>query len=354
MQSPGLATLPLGPEGNESIRYERQGERIAFPLKFCPYQSYLLTVEDRKEVKVPPVRPVARKSLDIRGNWNFSIDRMNTLRLGTWNLQVEENPKEQSVECQPIINQISDAAIPLPVKLKDYFGCPKEMEFPPLKCRYRTTFQLEEDAADIPVLLVMEPGSIEGEWQVEVNGHCILPEGFQNKEIYLPTNLAADISSCLKIGINEIRVWVETNHVHDGLVNPLYLCGNFSVFKKGGDGIWKITPFVSTGKIRDLRENGLPFYAGTIQYKSTINLDEDAIEDGLELSIREPSFQDAVELYINGYFAGVCAWSPYIWRIDQSWLKPGSNEIRLHVSTTLLGLFEGQYFDPSRHRYMDI
>ena len=155
MQSPGLATLPLGPEGNESIRYERQGERIAFPLEFCPYQSYLLTVEDRKEVKVPPVRPVARKNLDIRGNWNFSIDRMNTLRLGTWNLQAEGTSKEQSVECQPIINQISDAAIPLPVKLKDYFGCPKEMEFPPLKCRYRTTFQLEEDAADIPVFVLV-------------------------------------------------------------------------------------------------------------------------------------------------------------------------------------------------------
>ena len=235
------------------------------------------------------------------------------------------------------------------MKVKDYFGCPREMEFPALKCRYRTNFILETDTA---ILLVMEPGSIEGNWYIEVYGHRIVPEDFETREIYLPSNLAVDISAYLKVGTNEIEVYVDTFRVHDGLVNPIYLCGNFSVFKDSTN--WKIMSFTGKGKIDERIQAGLPFYAGDIEYKRIINLNTDSIGDILEIYIEESFLEDAVELWINGHLVGICPWSPYAWRVDKTWLKPGKNEIKLRLSTTLLGLFEGQYFNHKRHRYVDI
>lgn len=348
---PKLAYLPLGLEGDSSIDYEQVGDKIAFTLDFSPYQSYLLSMEKGEEniQKQPSAPAVSRIKMDVSGDWDFTINRMNVLRLGNWKLKIEGTDAEAEVECQPIVNQVVDASIPLPVKVKDYFGCPREMEFPALKCRYRTDFTLETDTA---AMLVMEPGSIEGKWYIEVNGHRIVPEDFEIKEIYLPSNLAVDISGYLKAGTNVIEVYVDTNEVHDGLVNPLYLCGNFSVFKDAAN--WKITSFTGKGKLDDRIQAGLPFYAGDIEYKKIINLNTDSIGDVLELYIDEPFLEDVVELCINGRFVGTCPWSPYAWRVEKSWLKSGENEVKLRVSTTLLGLFEGQYFNYKEHRYMDV
>ncbi|NMA96449.1 MAG: hypothetical protein GX974_10450, partial [Clostridiales bacterium] len=290
-----------------------------------------------------------RKKLDISGDWDISIEKPNALRLAKWELQIEGSEMKPEVDCQPIINQVSDTSIPLPVKLKDYFGTPKEMQFPELQCRYKTRFKLD---IKTPILLVMEPDSIEGEWQLEVNGNCISPEDFISKKVYMSTNLAVDITSYLNLGSNEILVNVYTRHVHDGLVNPLYLCGDFSVIKDSK--IWKITSFNSKGQILDVINTGIPFYAGQIQYKKLISLDKQLIGDMLELYINEPSFQDTVKAYINGRYIGTCAWNPYSWKVDRSWLNEGENEIQLNISTTLIGLFEGQYFDYNKHSYVDI
>ena len=388
MQSPRLTCLPIGPDGGRTISYRQQGQRILFHLAFYPYQSFLLEMTDTKEdgrstengraegrkednrkaedrkadnlSQIPQKvsGPIARTNLNLDGNWSLSVDHMNSLRLGTWNLQIKDDPREYKVNCQPVINQIADAAVPLPIHLKEHFGCPREMEFPPLSCRYRTTFQLGEGAAIRPVLLVMEPGSIEGKWHAEINDHRILPEDFHEMAIYLPTNQVTDITDYLNTGINEIRVWVDTRYNYDGLVNPLYLCGHFSVYQEEKDGVWRMESPKDTGRFGDRKANGLPFYAGTIQYARQMDSNADFIVDGkekeVELSIRDPFFQDVAELSVNGHSAGVRAWSPYTWRIEKAWLKPKDNEIRLQVTTTLQGLFEGQYFDPDQHQYRDI
>lgn len=351
VQSPELAYIPLGLEEDSLIDYRREGDRIVFSLEFYPYQSYLIAMREEKDSSriQTAVPAISRERIDIGGDWEFSLSRMNALRLSKWNLKIEGSDMEVAVECQPIINQVYDASIRLPVKVKDYFGCPVEMELPPLNCRYKTSFTLE---AQTPILLVMEPGSIDGEWYIQVNGHRIVKEDFTTREIYLPTNLATDISSYLKMGTNDIEVYVNTYQVHDGLTNPIYLCGNFSVFKDSDN--WKISSFRGRGKIDCRVEAGLPFYAGEIEYKKTIDLNPGSIGDILELYIDEPLIEDSVELWINGHYAGACPWSPYAWWIEKTWLKPGENEIKLRKTTTLLGLFEGQYFNHKEHRYMDV
>lgn len=347
IQIPQLSYIDLNLKEDIPVEFNKEADSISFSLEFWPYQSYILVLKEGKKDRVKP--SIKRYRLDINDDWEIAIDKLNSLRLGMWALQVDEIEEVGLVQCQPIIDQIADSSIPLPLELKDHFGCPKELELPPLKCRYKTSFELKTYT---PVLLVMEPDSIEGNWHIRVNGHPIEPKDFKNKPVYLPSNLAVDISSYLRMGTNEIEVYVETCHKHDGLVNPLYLCGEFGVFKNSD--MWSIAPPKETGKFGDLIDLGLPFYAGNIQYTKTTNLDIDVQDEVVDIYIREPHLQDVVELYVNGYNAGVRAWSPYLWRLNKSWLRPGANEIKLDVSTTLLGLFEGQYFDYLQHSYIDI
>ncbi|HHW71267.1 MAG TPA: glycoside hydrolase [Clostridiales bacterium] len=347
MQLPELSYFDFYLKDYRPIEINRKGDIISFFLEFYPYQSYMLMLREGKKDKAQPSNKKIK--LDIGGDWKFSIDRMNSLRLGTWTLQVNEMSEGVLVQCKPIIDQIADSSISLPIKLKDHFGCPKEIEFPSLQCRYKTNFELK---LNTPIYLVMEPNSIEGKWYILVNGNRIEPEDFENVAVYLPSNLVVDISSYLCRGINEIEVCVDTHYKHDGLVNPLYICGEFGVFKNSD--MWSIESLNNIGQIGNLINSGLPFYAGNIQYMKTIDLYISTNDINIDIYIQEPYFQDAVELYINGHNAGVRAWTPYMWQIDKTWLKPGKNEISLNVSTTLLGLFEGQYFDVREHCYKDI
>jgi len=339
----------------ELIRFNQDGQFVCFQLEFSPFQSKLIVLEHELAAReVQQVSKAVRIPIDLSCDWDITLERMNALRLSLWNLELEGHTMKRSVECQPIIDQVSAAGFSLPIKLKEYFGCPKEIEFPSLKCGYQTTVHIDESALNNPVFLALEPGSIEGKWRIEINGNPLFPEDFQNIEIFLPSNLAKEISCFLKSGNNEIKVIIDTQKVDDGLLNPVYICGDFSVFKDDVDNNWRITSFQKTGRISETRANGLPFYAGAVRYSTKMPIDACSIEDQLEFYISENTFQDAAELFINGTSAGVRAWSPYRWRIKKPLLKPGINDIGIEISNTLLGLFEGQYFDYQGHRYNEI
>ncbi len=57
------------------------------------------------------------------------------------------------------------------------------------------------------------------------------------------------------------------------------------------------------------------------------------------------------EMKLNGKSIGTCVYAPYEYEIPQGILNKGGNELELVLSTTLIGLFEGQYFDRSKHAY---
>lgn len=342
-----------GLDGSEGVVVLDKKEE-GFSLEFAPYQAYILTVKEKRNDTIEKrcrIRGsnVKRQRIELNDTWEVHPRGMNALRLGHWRLEVEGSQDRRLVECKPIIDQIHDAGIMLPIKLKDYFGCPKQLELPPLDCTYTAEFSVEDNVSQ-PVLLVMEPGSIQGEWYITVNGHLIDAARFTHQEIYMPTNLTVDISQYIKKGLNEIRVKVTAQANHDGLVNPLYLFGRFGVKKE--DGKWKLCAVGGTGKPGDLTEIGLPFYAGTVVYRKKISIDGAA--DVIEMYIDDTGVEDVITLYFNGNNAGIRAWSPYRWIIDGSWIKPGKNEIELHVTNTLIRLFEGQYFDPISHAYVDV
>lgn len=343
-----------GLENSKSIlQFDEDVKLKGFSLEFAPYQAYILTLKDRCDEAMDKqygvVRHTKKQKIDLDDEWEVQLKGMNALRVGFWRLQVEGCHGGKVVECKPIIDQIHDAGIAIPIKLKDYFGCPKQLELPPLNCTYTAEFYVEDNVKP-PILLVMEPGSLQGEGYMIINGNRIDLGQFVQQEIYLPTNLAVDISQYIKQGVNEIQVKVAVQATHDGLVNPLYLFGCFGVKKE--DGMWKLCSIGSAGKPGDLMALGLPFYAGTLVYRKKLLIDGAA--DRIEMFIDDAAMEDVVSLYVNGHNAGTRAWSPYRWVVDKSWIKPGENEVELHVTNTLIRLFEGQYFDAYKHAYVDV
>ena len=359
---PCLSSIPIGTdEACEVLDFKTENGYLYAPLKFYPFQSYMLLIDHDENRKKSIASGSKRKyCLDIQGDWDISIKSMNALRLYHWDLEVR-NPKnaefefisasKEPVVCKPIIDQVIDGRLALPLHTRALFGCPKEILFPALRCRYKAGFAVDQPTR---LWLVIEPGSIGGDWHIQLNGNMIKPEDFINRPVYLPTNLVVEISSMVKQGKNTMEVFVNTSLTYDGVVNPLYIFGNFGLAKNDSSAeYWSISKLPDRGRIGDLAGCGLPFYAGEMEYSKHLTID--GSDNGeFELLIDDPRVQNSVSLSINGHSAGVKSWSPYRWSIDNSWLDSKGNTVTLCMTTSLLGLFEGQSIDPMEHKVINL
>ncbi|HBF38534.1 MAG TPA: hypothetical protein DDW50_14605 [Firmicutes bacterium] len=333
----------------------------SFKAEFAPYQSKLYRLQTGKLTaqstsRTPPKNDILW--LDPQAKWQISVQQMNTARFDQWELQIDSVGPNHTpyqgvgpgrVRCRPIINQMAESGMYLPVVLSDYFGCPLELVFPPLDCRYRTQFQIAELPSSA-AWLVMEPGSIQGQWQLAVNGHPFIHQDFQSKPVYLPSNLGVEVTSLLKSGLNELELQVSTNHNSDGLINPLYLCGPFGVYQTTAQKYWTIDKLPEESSFSQESPDGLPCYAGIIRYRRKMVFDQ--TPSTLRLGIK--GIENPIELLVNGHSAGVRPWEPFVWDLAPEYLQPGENLLEFKVTTTLLGLLEGSRFDPKLHRYVEI
>jgi len=396
-----LSINHLGEEMEKSRLSFGQGDGyINVSLHFSPFESYMLCLKNKnvqKTVAGREINDTGRVILGLDGKWNFKIRNLNSLRLYDWDLEVQYKEDDRNkfgvggsyeytakskgkVGSMPIIDQITRSRIPLPLKATEQFGVPKRLEFPNLNVKYTSDFVIDKMT---DMWLVMEPGSISGEWYIDLNGSKIEPSDFTNREIYMPSNLACNITPIIKEGTNRIAVYVRTKKTYDGVVNPLYICGNFGVYKDKtsnddkianeskaankeeiSGGCWRIGSLPGSGEMFDMEVCGLPFYAGEIEYEREMVLQvkdcaeetkkddsqpsaTSAIPDEVSLYIDDLRMQSTALLEINGVNAGVKAWSPYIWNIAGKDINiNGKNTVKLTVTTGLLGLFEGKSIDP--------
>jgi len=334
---------------------------LSVSLDFSPFQSYVLVAGDAAlNTDEAAYGSGNLYRLPLEGEWEIALKSMNALRLGHWNLELQNTADSSAsfrvsskdpVTCKPVIDQIADGGLSVAINLKNYFGCPKEIGLPPMECKYQMSFKADKLKE---LWLVMEPGSIYGQWHMMLNGHRIDPADFTNKQIYMPTNMAADISKFVKTGENSLEVFVKASRTFDGIVNPLYIFGDFGAFRESsGQFGWKLSSPAGSGKIADAAGSGIPFYAGEVEYSKMLNFGAD-FNGRFDLRIEDPSIQGTVSLHVNDHHAGVRSWSPYTWEIDKSWLKPKGNVVKLCVTTSLLGLFEGQEIDNITHKLYDL
>lgn len=238
----------------------------------------------------------------------------------------------------------------IPIVQKDYFGCPKELEFPGISAEYSYGFvsHLKKGTA---LHLVMEPGTLFGQWVIKVNGRMYREADFVFYPVYAPSNLGIDITEDIREGENRVELELSSSVSFGGIRNPLYLCGRFAV-EKGKEKIL-LTPEKDKGAMGDLTGCGLPFYGGSVEFTKEI---PDEVTAGLKdeetvcICIKDPNFHESLRIMAGGETLGVCPYAPYKVLVPAGTLRKYGG-ITLCVDTSLSRLFEGEYFNEDSHRY---
>ena len=164
-------------------------------------------------------------------------------------------------------------------------------------------------------------------------------------------SLGVDITGWLVPGENVIRVEVSTDRTDGGLLNPLYLAGDFGVLLNPA----RIVARTDEGAFEEYEANLLPHYAGVIEYTTTFTLDQlpDTERVLVAFEYAEP-FHEASEVSINDGPYQPVLWQPRCIALERACLRVGENTLKTRVYTTLIRSFEGQRFDYALHEYQDV
>lgn len=316
-------------------------EGSEYILHLEPYESRWIDQnynEEEKEVY----------ELNIEGPMEIRPTSKNALRLSLWEATYPDG-QTVIVDSVPQIDQWEESKVLMPIKAKKHFGCPKELAFTGVPVTLRNHFNIKTKLSlETPYYLIMEPGTLLGEWSIKVNEHVILEKDFVVTPMYARSNLGVDITPYVIQGLNQIEISIYSDVSFGGIRNPLYIFGDFSVMKE--DRVWNLIPPITIGSMKDLETTGLPFYAGDICYK-TIVKDMVCTGDKVYLRINDLWLEDTVEVEVNGYQVGILAWRPYEFIVPKEYIKETENEITIGLSTTAAGLFEGEYFNREAHCY---
>ena len=298
-----------------------------FESKCIQVANKAILVEERTTKEIP---------LPLSDTWALKPQGKNALRINDWTLTLPCDTEVQ-VEGKPIINQLMDAKVPFVPDFTQGFGTAPKMHSPEMQLLYTATIEVDH-VTDL--WLVLEPEGILGRHKIYVN-NCPY-ETFETKEFYSHTNLAVNITDSIVQGENLIFVWVGATDNSHGVVNPLYIFGDFGVENN------RIVAPATSGIPVKYVENRLPYYAGDITY--TTNM---ALEEGTLLTL-PANMGLAAQLSINGHPLEAKVFSPYTWEVPKAALQPQDNQVELTICTGISGLFEGEYVEPVTHEIIKI
>jgi hypothetical protein len=371
--------LDLESGGSNPVDAEFGGQNWKIPLQLAPFQARLLQLDQEKTTQsaFTSISNQAQKPGQLKVNtteqpWIVSALQPNAARFGTFHFALDlENAGLKKgwqtgkagldwpeVEAKTLIDQCDDLAgsqkLALPLKFRQTFGTPIRVSLNyPLVCWYQTSFEVSKLPAE--ARLRMDASALQGDYSIYLNGNELTPSDFQGLREYDTCNRSCTVEPLLRPGQNTLVVRVEACYDWDGLTDPLYLVGNFGVYS-GSNGELVVGKAVETGELSGKFIAGYPYYAGTLSFQRTINLDNLPAEPEFEFGFENwpADLHDCVEVVLNDYSLGVKAWSPYTWRGNQSWLKLGENKLEVRITNTLVRLLEGRYFDYKTHRLLTI
>lgn len=311
----------------------RKGNAGSFRHTYAPFACALFRTGEAPEPEI--FDAVVR--IDPHMKYPCTPQGANLLRMGVWDADLAGN--RVRVDSLPVINQLTVTGSCIEAVEQSDFGCVKRLQFPAMPLRYGFRFVNRYDGA---VRFVMEPGSIHGNYRIELNGQP-LPEAMEMAFVFKRTNLVCDVTDLLRQGENELAVYVDATRDDDGVVNPLYLAGDFAVAEEAG--IWTMQPSGHTASMMALHQSGYPFFSGVMEYDvSALFVANEA--QRVEVGIDDWRFEHCAELLVNGLSQGVSAWQPYRWAAD----VPAGASVTLRVYGTLLAAYEGAQFDQDTHK----
>ncbi|PMC37965.1 hypothetical protein CJ195_10235 [Bacillus sp. UMB0899] len=361
-QSYMFQSLDLETGRIEVLHSECEGDRWKVDLYFNPYQSHLIQMIPTTKPKEIPYDNSDQTIWSVKAHepWQMKPLQGNVMRFEKFNLTINDSQESSDtgseVQVKTFIDQFTDVADKesLPLSFHQVFGTPMKMSVKyPLSCIYEKEFDIE--ALPGKCSIFMDKEAISGQYQIWVNDQAV--SNFKNQFVYDHRNQICDITSILQNGKNKLRIEVTLFHDTDGVVDPIYLIGDFGV--AFGPNDQPIMTKIDQSMLISIQHGPLPllpYYAGTVLFKRNEHLDNlpNSEKFALHLSDLDKNFHDCLEVRINGYSLGVRAWTPYRWEGPTSILKAGKNEIEVKVTNTLIGLLEGKTFDYETHTLFNV
>lgn len=350
--------LDLETGQSKSLQPEMYTAHDRLSLEFAPYQSYLIecniTADNLSEQQSGD--PAWEWEIPSDGPWSISLEQYNVMRIETFDLTMAGDQTAYSIRPKTFIDQCSDLAENQRYSLsfRQLFGTPMNIQLSyPIDCKYQSEFHVH----DLPssCLLMKERGAVAGDYKIYINDQLVKPEDWETRFIYDQHNEIQDIHSMLRKGKNTLMVEVCINNDWDGLLEPIYLLGDFSVFRQEESQDLVMEQRIPSGKLDQLSEAGLPYYAGTVWYTKNIELETLPDSKMFQLHVAEGDtwFHDAIEVRVNGHSLGIRPWTPYRWQGNKEVLQPGDNHIEVGITNTLIGMLEGKRFNYEIHALED-
>ena len=229
MDFPVLQTITEFPGGTAV-------ERRAAKKRIAPFESFLL------REAAPSPTPSEPEIVTIPLPLELACRRLgrNYLRLDRWEMELNGNRK--TIAAAPLINQIDEGDFLWKPDVHHYFGWMPDLEAPSQSLVYRCRVMLNERKAAEDTELMIEPGSLKGDWKIRVNGGPALTEkDLRTREYPVRGTDGLGMAPFLREGENLIEIHCETTRLDEGLVSPLYLAGKFTVkqndsLSAGGSG----------------------------------------------------------------------------------------------------------------------
>ncbi len=340
-----LREIPLQPDLPVSLR--KEGNR--YLRLIAPFESLMLEAAESPE----PAPAIPLIHVQVGGSAELALENANLLRLYQWRMSLlsedAELGQERSVPSIPLADQLARGRFSFRPTFERHFGCSPELVFPEFHVRYQSSFGCTYDG---PVQLVMEPGSIVGTWSVSVNQEEPLgAEHFKPTTAHVRGSLGVDVTDRLQQGENTISVEVVTDRPDGGLLNPLYLAGDFGVAL---DPV-RLVDRKAIGSFEQYEENLLPYYAGIIVYTTRFVLARVPAADCAILHFEyDHAFHEATEVSVNGSPYRPVVWQPRCVKLSTEYLCVGENIVSTRVYTTLNRSLEGQWFDYETHQVRDV
>ncbi len=327
---------------------------VTIPVE--PYAAVVLRIPAITSEATPPV-PRAHLRLDAQSDWSIHAEGPNIARFGRFQFQFipgdqPEPPKASDskilVDTKTILATLAELGQDSHPALtfREAFGIPIHLGLAyPSTAWYRVQFEVH--ALPTQCHLLMDSHAIRGQTTLFLNHHAITRDQFQIRPLYDQENQQVDVTEDLTLGINELCVRVLINGDDDGLVDPLYLVGNFGISLGEPEAPIRLTALPRSHQNCGLVPRGYPYYSGTLCFSRHFTLDTIFSEAEFELDFDHwpATFHECAEVLINGVSLGVKAWMPYRFVASTAILQPGLNQVEVRVTQSLSRTFEGRYFD---------
>ncbi|MFQ3549719.1 MAG: glycosylhydrolase-like jelly roll fold domain-containing protein, partial [Armatimonadota bacterium] len=283
--------------------YEYDCDRTTLTLSFAPCESYIISISpvpiDSNVITIDD-QPQFKKVIELDSEWDFYTEKFNALPLNEWKYSTF----------------VSGGG-----------------EWYAQVHSYKTDFYIEAELDSAKILI---DGLLnETVWWKSTKIHVeVILNGNPITEFVDGTYLdhqmkEAEIASFLKRGKNTLEIKTASNLYPAGnLQEPVYILGNFELRKQGS----KTVAVLPSGKIStgDWAEQGYPYYSGIGVYSQKINIPKTS--KSVYLRMEKPG--DLAEVIVNGEFASVMLWDPWITDITDL-CKSGENEITIKVANSM-------------------